>query len=284
MLLENSRFLSGEDKNEAELAKKFASLCDVFIMDAFAVAHRAQASTVGVAEYATVACFGLLMQQELDALSKALEKPSQPVCAIVGGSKISTKLELLNNLLDKVDILVLGGGIANTFLLAQGHNIGKSLCEPDLMLAAKALLDKAKSQNKKIWLPEDVIVADKIDIQAHPIIKNLSQVSGDDLILDIGPLSQKDLGQVLATAKTIIWNGPVGVFECAPFALGTQKLAHAIAQSTAYSLAGGGDTISAIEQFKVQDKIDYISTGGGAFLEYVEGKVLPGIQVIINRG
>lgn len=284
VLLENSRFLSGEDKNEAELAKKFASLCDVFIMDAFAVAHRAQASTVGVAEYATVACFGLLMQQELDALSKALEKPSQPVCAIVGGSKISTKLELLNNLLDKVDILVLGGGIANTFLLAQGHNIGKSLCEPDLMLAAKALLDKAKSQNKKIWLPEDVIVADKIDIQAHPIIKNLSQVSGDDLILDIGPLSQKDLGQVLATAKTIIWNGPVGVFECAPFALGTQKLAHAIAQSTAYSLAGGGDTISAIEQFKVQDKIDYISTGGGAFLEYVEGKVLPGIQVIINRG
>lgn len=284
VLLENSRFLLGEDKNEAELAKKLASLCDVFVMDAFAVAHRAQASTVGVAEHASVACFGLLMQQELDALSKALEKPAQPVCAIVGGSKVSTKLELLNNLLDKVDILVLGGGIANTFLLAQGHNIGKSLCEPDLVLAAKTLLNKAKAQNKHIWLPQDVIVADKIDIQAHPIIKNLTQVSGEDLILDIGPLSQKDLIQVLATAKTIIWNGPVGVFECPPFALGTQKLAQAIANSAAFSLAGGGDTISAIEQFKVQDKIDYISTGGGAFLEYVEGKVLPGIQVITNRG
>ncbi len=284
VLLENSRFLSGEDKNEADLAKKLASLCDVFVMDAFAVAHRAQASTVGVAQYAPVACFGLLMQQELEALSTALEKPEQPVCAIVGGSKISTKLELLNNLLDKVDILILGGGIANTFLLAKGHNIGKSLCEPDLVPAAKTLLDKAKSQHKQIWLPQDVIVADKIDIQAHPIIKSLTQVSGDDLILDIGPVSQKDLTQVLSSAKTIIWNGPVGVFECPPFALGTQKLAHAIANSTAYSLAGGGDTISAIEQFKVQDKIDYISTGGGAFLEYVEGKVLPGIQVITNRG
>lgn len=284
VLLENSRFLLGEDKNEANLAKKLASLCDVFIMDAFAVAHRAQASTVGVAKYAPVACFGLLMQQELDALSKALEKPAQPVCAIVGGSKVSTKLELLNNLLDKVDILVLGGGIANTFLLAQGHHIGKSLCEPDLISAAKNLLDKAASQNKQIWLPQEVIVADKIDSHAHPIIKNLAQVSEHDLILDIGPAAQKDLTQVLAKAKTIIWNGPVGVFECEPFALGTQKLAHAIANSTAYSLAGGGDTISAIEQFKVHDKIDYISTGGGAFLEYVEGKMLPGIQVIINRG
>lgn len=284
VLLENSRFLIGEDKNDETLAKKLASLCDVFIMDAFAVAHRAQASTVGVAQYAPLACFGLLMEQELHALSQALEKPQAPVCAIVGGSKVSTKLDLLSNLLNKVDILILGGGIANTFLLAQGHDIGKSLAEPDFVAQAKKLLEKAKSQNKQIWLPQDVIVSDKIESNAHPIIKNLTQVSGNDLILDIGPDSQKNLTQVLATANTIIWNGPVGVFECPPFALGTQKLAQAIASSPAYSLAGGGDTISAIEQFKVENQIDYISTGGGAFLEYVEGKVLPGIKVVQDRG
>jgi phosphoglycerate kinase len=284
VLLENSRFLIGEDKNDPVLAKQLASLCDVFIMDAFAVAHRAQASTVGVAQYANKACFGLLMEQELQALSQALEKPQTPVCAIVGGSKVSTKLDLLNNLLNKVDILVLGGGIANTFLLAQGHGIGKSLAEPDFVSQAQKLLEKAKAAHKQIWLPIDVVVSDKIDISSHPIIKELTQVSGDDLILDIGPDSQKNLTQLLSTAKTIIWNGPVGVFECAPFSLGTQKLAEAIASSHAYSLAGGGDTISAIEQFKVQDKINYISTGGGAFLEYVEGKVLPGVEVIINRG
>ncbi len=284
VLLENSRFLIGEEKNDVTLSKQLASLCDVFIMDAFAVAHRAQASTVGVAEYAPKACFGLLMEQELKALSQALETPKTPVCAIVGGSKVSTKLHLLDNLLNKVDVLVLGGGIANTFLLAQGNPIGKSLAEPDFVSEALKLLAKAKAQNKQIWLPEDVVVSDKIATHAHPVIKNLNQVSAEDLILDIGPASQKKLAQIMTTAKTIIWNGPVGVFECPPFALGTQKLAQAIATSHAFSLAGGGDTISAIEQFKVEEKINYISTGGGAFLEYIEGKTLPGIQAIINRG
>jgi phosphoglycerate kinase len=284
VLLENTRFLIGEEKNEASLSKQLASLCDVFIMDAFAVAHRAQASTVGVAQYAPKACFGLLMEQELNALNLALENPQAPVCAIVGGSKVSTKLHLLDNLLNKVDVLVLGGGIANTFLLAQGNPIGKSLAEPDFVEAALKLLAKAKTQHKQIWLPTDVIVSDKIATHAHPVIKNLAQIGAEDLILDIGPTSQKELAQIMVAAKTIIWNGPVGVFECEPFALGTQKLAQAIANSTAFSLAGGGDTISAIEQFKVEDKINYISTGGGAFLEYVEGKALPGIQAIINRG
>ena len=284
VLLENSRFLIGEDKNDEILAKKLASLCDVFIMDAFAVAHRAQASTVGVAQFAPMAIFGLLMEQELGALTQALEKPQSPVCAIVGGSKVSTKLHLLKNLMNKVDVLILGGGIANTFLLAQGHPIGKSLAEPDLVPEALSLLAQARERGKQIWLPVEVVVSDKIDDKAQPIIKSVQQVSGDDLILDIGPAAQKSLAEILMAAKTIIWNGPVGVFECAPFALGTQMLAQAIAKSHAYSLAGGGDTISAIEQFKVQDKIDYISTGGGAFLEYIEGKELPGVQVIMNRG
>ena len=284
VLLENSRFLIGEDKNSEALAKQLAGLCDVFVMDAFAVAHRAQASTVGVAQYAPMVCFGLLMEKELQALGKALEHPKSPVCAIVGGSKVSTKLALLDNLLNKVDVLILGGGIANTFLLAKGNFIGKSLAEPDFVPEALKILAKAQAQNKHIWLPSDVVVSDKIADNAHPIIKKISEVSGDDLILDIGPDAQKELTHLLALAKTIIWNGPVGVFECAPFALGTQKLAEAIASSAAYSLAGGGDTILAIEQFKVENNIDYISTGGGAFLEYIEGKVLPGIQIIMHRG
>lgn len=283
VLLENSRFLIGEDKNDPKLAKQFAALCDVFIMDAFAVAHRAQASTVGVAQNAPTACFGLLMQQELEALNQALEHPKMPVCAIVGGSKVSTKLQVLENLLNKVDVLVLSGGIANTFLLAQGYPIGKSLAEPNLVPEALRLLAQAKARNKQIWLPEEVVVSDKIATEAHPIIKNISQVGAEELILDIGPQAQKSLESIIFSAKTIIWNGPVGVFECEPFALGTQKLAQAIAKGNAFSLAGGGDTISAIEKFNIQDKINYISTGGGAFLEYVEGKTLPGIKIIMDR-
>lgn len=280
VLLENSRFLLGEDKNDKQLSKNLASLCDVFIMDAFAVAHRAQASTVGVAQFAPVACFGLLMEKELLALDRALEKPEKPVCAIVGGSKVSTKLQVLSNLLDKVDILILGGGIANTFLLAKGYNIGRSLAEPDLLPEALKLLAKAQAQQKYIWLPIDVVVSDKIDNTAQAVIKSLSAVSSEELILDIGPESQKSLSDILATVKTIIWNGPVGVFEYAPFASGTKMLAQLIAKSSAYSLAGGGDTLAAIEQFKVHNEINYISTGGGAFLEYIEGKNLPGIEVI----
>ncbi|MGE3320314.1 MAG: phosphoglycerate kinase, partial [Candidatus Berkiella sp.] len=267
VLLENVRFLKGEENNAPELARKLANLCDIFVMDAFAVAHRAQASTVGVAEYAKTVCAGPLLQQELDALNKIFAHPQKPVLAIVGGSKVSSKLQVLTNLLDKVDILVLGGGIANTFLKAKGLPIGDSLFEADLVPTATELLVKAQRLGKTIWLPEDVVVSDKIDNQAKIAIKAVNEVSGTDKILDIGPKAQQSLTELIKTAKTILWNGPVGVFEFTPFAQGTQALANAVANSSAFSVAGGGDTLAAIEQFNVTKGISYLSTGGGAFLE-----------------
>lgn len=282
-LLENVRFLKGEEKNTEGLARKLANLCDIFVMDAFAVAHRAQASTVGVAEYAPKVCAGPLLQKELSALKKIFDHPQQPVLAIVGGSKVSTKLQILTNLLDKVDILVLGGGIANTFLKAKGLPIGDSLYEADLVPTASELMIKAQRLGKKIWLPEDVIVSDKIDHQAITQNKLVNEVSAGDKILDIGSLAQKSLFDVIKTAKTILWNGPIGVFEFAPFAAGTKALAEAIAASTAFSVAGGGDTLAAIEQFKVADGISYQSTGGGAFLEALEGITLPAVSILQER-
>jgi len=283
VLLENVRFLKGEEKNTPELARKLASLCDIFVMDAFAVAHRAQASTVGVAEYANVVCAGPLLQKELEALKKIFDHPKKPVLAIVGGSKVSTKLQLLTNLLDKVDILVLGGGIANTFLKAQGLAIGDSLFEADLVPTAKELLLKAQRLGKKIWLPEDVVVSDQIDNQAKTTIKLVNEVSAGDKILDIGTRAQISLSDTIKLANTILWNGPIGVFELAPFAEGTKALANAIANSDAFSVAGGGDTLAAIEQFKVTEGISYLSTGGGAFLESLEGITLPAVSILQER-
>lgn len=283
VLLENVRFLKGEEKNQPELSKKLANLCDIFVMDAFAVAHRAQASTVGVAEYAKVVCAGPLLQKELEALKKIFDHPQKPVLAIVGGSKVSTKLQLLTNLLDKVDILVLGGGIANTFLKAKGLPIGDSLFEADLVPTAAELLLKAKQLGKTIWLPEDVVISDKIDNQAKATIKLVNEVGAGDKILDIGPLAQASLSETIGQAKTILWNGPVGVFELTPFASGTKALANAIANSNAFSVAGGGDTLAAIEQFKVTTGISYLSTGGGAFLESLEGITLPAVFILQKR-
>jgi phosphoglycerate kinase len=283
VLLENVRFLKGEEKNQPELSRKLASLCDIFVMDAFAVAHRAQASTVGVAEYAKIVCAGPLLQKELEALEKIFDHPQKPVLAIVGGSKVSTKLQLLTNLLDKVDILVLGGGIANTFLKAKGLPIGDSLFEADLVPTATELLLKAKRLGKTIWLPEDVVVSDKMDSQAKTTIKLVNEVASGDKILDIGSKAQASLCETIKQAKTILWNGPVGVFELAPFSEGTKALANAIANSKAFSVAGGGDTLAAIEQFKVTEGVSYLSTGGGAFLESLEGITLPAVSILQER-
>jgi len=280
-LLENVRFLAGEERNAPELAKKLAALCDVFVMDAFAVAHRAQASTCGVAEFAPIACVGPLLQNELDAIHSVLVNPLHPVVAIVGGSKVSTKLKLLTNLLDKVDVLVVGGGIANTFLAANGLPVGDSLFEPELVPTAKALLEKAKAQHKTIWLPEDVVVAP--DMEGTATIKSCTNVENGEKIFDIGPVSRQNLSKVIQNAKTILWNGPVGVFEVASFQEGTKSLADAIAKTSAFSVAGGGDTLAAIEQFQVEDNISYLSTGGGAFLEALEGKSLPAVAVLESR-
>lgn len=282
-LLENVRFLAGEEKNSPELAQRLADLCDIFVMDAFAVAHRAQASTVGVAEYAKVVCAGPLLQKELEALNHIFAHPQQPVLAIVGGSKVSTKLQVLTNLLDKVDILVLGGGIANTFLKAQGFPIGDSLFEADLVPIAQELLQKAERLGKLIWLPEDVVVGDRMDNQATTTMKSVKEVSAGEKIFDIGVKARESLIKTIQMAKTILWNGPVGVFEYAPFAQGTKTLAEAIATSSAFSVAGGGDTLAAIEQFQVTEGISYLSTGGGAFLEALEGITLPAVSVLEER-
>ncbi len=282
-LLENVRFLKGEEKNSPELAQRLASLCDIFVMDAFAVAHRAQASTVGVAVYAKVVCAGPLLQKELEALNNIFAHPQKPVLAIVGGSKVSTKLQVLTNLLDKVDILVLGGGIANTFLKAKGLPIGDSLFEADLVPTAQELLQKAERLGKMIWLPEDVIVSDKMDNQATATMKLVKDVNAGDKIFDIGDKARESLIRTVQMAKTILWNGPVGVFEFTPFAQGTKTLAEAIATSSAFSVAGGGDTLAAIEQFKVTEGISYLSTGGGAFLEALEGITLPAVSVLEER-
>lgn len=283
VLCENVRFIEGEKKDEPELAKKMAKLCDIYVMDAFATSHRAQASTHGAGKFAEIACAGPLLVAEIDALSKALENPQHPLLAIVGGAKVSTKLIVLDNLLNKVDNLIVGGGIANTFLAAEGFNIGKSLYEKDLIDEAKKLLQKAKEKNAQIPLPIDVIVGKEFDKNTKAETKSVKDISNDDMILDIGPETQKQLIKYIEKAKTILWNGPVGVFEFDKFSEGTKAIANAIANSSAFSLAGGGDTISAIEKYNVQNKISYISTAGGAFLEFVEGKKLPAIEMLEEK-
>ena len=278
VLLENVRFNKGEKKDNDELAKQYASLCDVFVMDAFGTAHRAEASTHGVAKFASTACAGLLLADELENLEKALKHPARPLAAIVGGSKVSTKLTVLENLSTKVDQLIVGGGIANTFLAAAGFPVGKSLCEHDLIPAAKALMAKTN-----IPLPVDVVVGKEFNENAKATIKDVKDVADDDMIFDIGPKSAANLAALLKDAKSIIWNGPVGVFEFDQFGEGTKVLSHAIADSDAFSIAGGGDTLAAVDKYGIEKKVSYISTGGGAFLEYVEGKVLPAVAILEER-
>lgn len=280
VLCENVRFNVGEKKNSPELAKKMAALCDIFVMDAFGTAHRAEASTTGVAEYAPIACAGPLLISELEALNKALKDPKKPLLAIVGGSKVSTKLQVLENLIHKVDQLIVGGGIANTFIAANGFNVGKSLYEPDLIPKAKELMQIAQQRGATIPIAKDVVVAKEFSKDAKAEIKLVNDIVADDMILDIGPNSIMELKMIIPAAKTIIWNGPVGVFEFEQFAKGTEAIAKTIANSDAFSLAGGGDTIAAIDKFNIADKISYISTGGGAFLEFIEGKKLPAIDVL----
>jgi phosphoglycerate kinase len=275
VLLENVRFNVGEKKDNETLSKQMAALCDVYVMDAFGTAHRAQASTHGVAKFAPVACAGPLLAGELDALGKALDKPTLPLTAIVGGSKVSTKLEVLTALSDSVDQLIVGGGIANTFLAAAGKPVGKSLCEHDLIPVAQALMEKAT-----IPLPVDVVVATEFSETAEATIKLVDDVAEDDMILDIGPQSAQQLAALLKDAGTIIWNGPVGVFEFDQFGEGTKTLSLAIADNQGFSIAGGGDTLAAVDKYDIADKVSYISTGGGAFLEFVEGKVLPAVAAL----
>lgn len=283
VMCDNVRFNKGEKKSDDELSKKIASLGDVFVMDAFATAHRAQASTYGVAKYVPVACAGLLLANEIKALEKALKAPKKPMAAIVGGSKVSTKLSVLHNLLDKVEILIVGGGIANTFIKAEGFNIGNSLYEEDLVGEAKDILAKAKELGVNIPVPEDVRVAKEFSENAVAVVKNVADVADDEMILDIGPKSERNIAELLKSANTILWNGPVGVFEFDNFAEGTKALSLAIAESGAFSVAGGGDTIAAIEKFDIKDKVSYISTAGGAFLEFLEGKKLPAVEILKEK-
>ena len=288
VLLENCRFNAGEKKNNLELAAKYAALCDVFVMDAFGTAHRAEASTEGVARLAKVAAAGPLLAAELDALGRALQTPEKPMVAIVAGSKVSTKLDVLTSLSDICDQLIVGGGIANTFLAAAGFNVGKSLCENDLIATAKAIAAKVS-----VPLPTDVVVADASEIDfadflgslaaAKAVVKKVEDVTDNDMILDVGPETAKAFADILKTSKTILWNGPVGVFEVDQFGEGTKTLSLAIAESAGFSIAGGGDTLAAIDKYEVADKIGYISTGGGAFLEFVEGKTLPAVAALIER-
>ncbi|RBI65191.1 phosphoglycerate kinase [Vreelandella sulfidaeris] len=275
VLLENVRFNSGEKKDDEQLAKQYAALCDLFVMDAFGTAHRAQASTHGVARFAPSACAGPLLAQELDALEKALAHPARPMAAIVGGSKVSTKLDVLTALAEKCDQLIVGGGIANTFIAAAGYNVGKSLHEADLVGQAKALMEKVS-----IPLPSDVVVATEFSESAEAVVKPVDQVADNEMILDIGPDTAAHLAGMLKDAGTILWNGPVGVFEIDQFGKGTQVIAQAIADSAAFSIAGGGDTLAAIDKYAIADRVSYISTGGGAFLEYVEGKQLPAVAAL----
>lgn len=278
VVLENCRFNKGEKKNAEDLSKKYAALCDVFVMDAFGTAHRAQATTYGVAQFAPVACAGPLLAAELEALGKAMDNPARPMVAIVGGSKVSTKLPVLNSLLKVCDQLIVGGGIANTFIAAAGHKVGKSLCENDL-------IDTAKELAAKTQIPEfvDVVVGKEFEEKTPAVTKDLKDVADDDMIFDLGPKSMANINEVIKNAKTILWNGPVGVFEFDQFAAGTKSMADAIANSDAFSVAGGGDTINSIQKFGVTDKISYISTGGGAFLEFVEGKKLPAVEILEKR-
>ncbi len=283
VLLENCRVNKGEKKNDEALAKKMAALCDIYVNDAFGTAHRAEATTHGIARFAPVACAGPLMAAELDALGKALEKPSRPLLAIVAGSKVSTKLTILKSLSQKVDQLIVGGGIANTFMLASGMRIGKSLAEPDLVGEAQEIIDIMKSRGAQVPLPVDVVVADELSALARANPIQASAVRSDDLILDVGVKTAKIFADLIANAGTIVWNGPVGVFEYDQFAGGTKAIAQAIAASPAFSIAGGGDTLAAVAKYKIADKVSYISTGGGAFLEFLEGRKLPAVEVLEQR-
>nr|WP_250887446.1 MULTISPECIES: phosphoglycerate kinase [unclassified Rhodanobacter] len=283
VLLENCRMNAGEGKDDDTLAKKYAALCDIFVMDAFGTAHRAQASTHGAIKYAPVAAAGPLLSAELDALGKALEHPAHPLLAIVAGSKVSTKLTLLDNLIGKVDQLIVGGGIANTFIAAMGHSVGNSLYEPDLIDAAKKVLADAKRRGAEVPMPVDVVVAPAFSAQAPATVKPVDQVSEDEMILDIGPQTAELYAALIAKAGTVVWNGPVGVFEFDAFGKGTETLARAIAASNAFSIAGGGDTLAAVDKYGIADQVSYISTGGGAFLEFLEGKELPAVTALKAR-
>jgi phosphoglycerate kinase len=282
-VLENCRFNVGEKKNHEALAKKYASLTDIFVMDAFGTAHRKEASTYGIAQYAKIACAGILFAAELEALEKALLEPSRPMIAIVGGSKVSSKLSILDTLSDKVDQLIVGGGIANTFIKAMGFEIGSSMCEEDLVPAARKIIDKLEKRGASLPVISDVVCGKKFDVNEVAITKNINDVHKDDMIFDLGKNSVNEIVKCIHNAKTIIWNGPIGVFEFDQFAKGTETMTHAIANSEAFSLAGGGDTIAAIEKFNVAKDISYISTAGGAFLEFAEGKKLPAIEILERR-
>lgn len=283
ILLENCRFNVGEKKNDDALSKKYAALCDIFVMDAFGTAHRAQASTHGIAKYAPVACAGILLAEELDALTKALLSPARPMVAIVGGSKVSTKLTVLESLSEKVDQMVVGGGIANTFLKATGLEVGKSLCEEDLVPTASALIKKMAQRGAAVPIATDVVCGKKFDANEPAILKNVDTVEADDMIFDIGPQSASELADIIMNAGTVVWNGPVGVFEFDQFGEGTKTIANAIANTKAFTLAGGGDTIAAIQKYDIYDKVSYISTAGGAFLEFLEGKKLPAVEILESR-
>ena len=282
-LLENVRFNAGEKKDNEELAKKYAALCDVFVMDAFGTAHRAQASTHGVGKFAPVACAGLLLAEELDALNKALAQPARPMVAIVGGSKVSTKLTVLESLSTKVDQLIVGGGIANTFIAAAGYNVGKSLYEQDLLDEARRLMAAAKAKGGDIPVPVDVIVGKEFSESAVATVKKVDEVADDEMIFDVGPETAKQYAGMLKSAGTIVWNGPVGVFEFDQFGEGTKAMGMAIADSNGFSIAGGGDTIAAIQKYDIYDRVSYISTAGGAFLEFLEGKTLPAVAMLEER-
>jgi phosphoglycerate kinase len=283
VMLENCRFNKGEKKNDDTLAKKIAALCDIYVNDAFATAHRAEATTHGVAKFAPVACAGPLLASELEALGAALGNPKRPMVAIVGGAKVSTKLTILAQLAEKVDQLIVGGGITNTFMLAAGMKIGKSLCEADLVVEARKVMDQINAKGGLVPLPVDVVCAKEFSPTAQATTKNVRDVTDDDLILDIGPKSAAALTNLLKKAATIVWNGPVGVFEYEQFAGGTKAIAQAIASSSAFSLAGGGETVAALAKFGVTDKIGYVSTAGGAFLEFLEGKKLPAVEILEQR-
>jgi len=283
VVLENCRVNKGEKKNVDETAKKYAALCDVFVMDAFGTAHRAEASTHGIAKFAPTAAAGLLLTEELEALDKALANPARPMVAIVGGSKVSTKLTVLEALSEKCEQLVVGGGIANTFLKATGHNVGKSLCEDDLVPTAQALIEKMTARGAIIPIAVDVVCGKKFDANEPAVLKDAKDVADDDMIFDIGPKSAQELADIIMKAGTVVWNGPVGVFEFDQFGEGTRVVAEAIAASKGFSIAGGGDTLAAIDKYGVTDGISYISTGGGAFLEFVEGKKLPAVDILETR-
>ena len=283
VLLENVRFNAGEKKDNEELSRKYAALCDIYVMDAFGTAHRAQASTHGAGKFAPTACAGLLLAEELDALNKALANPARPMVAIVGGSKVSTKLTVLEALSEKVDQMVVGGGIANTFLKATGKNVGKSLCEDDLVPTAQALMEKMNARGASIPVAVDVVCGKKFDENEPAVLKDAGDVEDDDMIFDIGPKSAAELVEIIKNAGTVVWNGPVGVFEFDQFGEGTKAISMAIAETKAFTLAGGGDTIAAIQKYDIYDKVSYISTAGGAFLEFLEGKTLPAVAMLEER-